>query len=130
MREPTELSAGHPDVVALGPAGRSLVLDLLADLDHDDLVLDPKESRILLEAARTVDLAERLAAELAASDLVVTGSTGQPRANPLIDSVDKARRTIAVLLAQVARPDATRAAAANGGRGQTPRLGSVSPITA
>ncbi len=107
-----DLTDEHPDVVALGSAGRALVLDLVAELAEDDLCLDAKETRLLLEAARHLDLAVRISAELAEGDLIVLGSTGQPRVSPLVDSVDKARRTVAQLLAHVAKGNREEAAQA------------------
>ncbi len=100
--DPNNLTPDHPDVAALGAAGRALVLDLVAELAEDGLELDVKERTLLLEAARHLDMAARIESALAESTLVVIGSTGQPRPNPLLDSLDKMRRTVAQLLTRVA----------------------------
>jgi hypothetical protein len=104
------LDADHPDVQALGHRGRALVLDVVSDLAADDLEPDPVERVLLLEAARHLDLCARLEDALTEADVVVVGSQGQPRPNPLLDSLDKTRRTVAQLLARVTRGDRTEAA--------------------
>lgn len=101
--DPADLTADHPDVAALGPAGRALVLDLVEELDADDLELDTKERTLLLEAARHLDIAARIERTLAEGDLMVIGSQNQPRPNPLLDTLDKTRRTTAQLLSHVAK---------------------------
>ena len=63
----------------LGKSGRALYRGLVAAYD-----LNPAEVVLATEAARVADRLTALAAELETADLVVTGSTGQPRANPLI----------------------------------------------
>ena len=43
-------------------------------------------------------------AELAGADLIIEGSTGQPRSNPLLASMDSAERTLDVLVRALALP--------------------------
>jgi hypothetical protein len=57
------------------------------------------EAAILTEACRTVDELQSIRDELrAAETIVVVGSTGQPRAHPLLDEVRRHRETLARLL--------------------------------
>ena len=77
-------------------AGKRLWADVTDRAD-----LDPGEAVILEAAARTADELERLEAELVAGQLVVSGSTGQPRAHPLLDEVRKHRALLAGLLRQL-----------------------------
>jgi hypothetical protein len=57
------------------------------------------EAAILTEACRTVDEVQSIRDELrAAASVVVAGSTGQPRAHPLLDEVRRHRETLARLL--------------------------------
>ena len=63
----------------LGRAGRSLWREVNAEFG-----LAPHESAILVQVCRCVDRLEAIEAELGRSPLLVTGSTGQPRANPLL----------------------------------------------
>ena len=46
--------------------------------------LAPHESAILIQVCRVVDRLDAIQAELAAAPLTVEGSTGQPRAHPLL----------------------------------------------
>ncbi len=85
--DPAELTPNHPDVAALGDPGRALVLSLVAELREDNLALDAKERALLIEAARHLDVAARIEAALSDSDLIVIGSTGQTRPNPLLDAL-------------------------------------------
>ena len=63
----------------LGKAGRALWRDLMAEYG-----LNPVEAAILVQVCRCVDRLEAIEAELAGMPLVVAGSTGQPRCNPLL----------------------------------------------
>jgi hypothetical protein len=68
-----------------------------------DLRLD--EQRLLEHACRTVDELERLRQPLADSDIVVVGSTGQPRTTPLIAEVRGHRQLLSRLVQQLDLPD-------------------------
>lgn len=64
----------------LGRSGRALWRDVNAEYG-----LAPHESAILVQVCRCVDRLDAIETELAAADsLTVTGSTGQPRAHPLL----------------------------------------------
>ncbi|CAN5120231.1 hypothetical protein BH20ACT8_BH20ACT8_09710 [soil metagenome] len=66
--------------------------------------LSPAEARILEEAAVTVDELGRLEHELADAPLVVPGSRGQMRANPLLAEVRAHRRVLDALLRSLSLP--------------------------
>jgi hypothetical protein len=51
---------------------------------HRDYGLAAHEAAILLQCCRTVDRLDAIEAELSGAELVVTGSTGQPKAHPLL----------------------------------------------
>lgn len=84
----------------LGAAGRRLWLDVLAVYG-----LTKPATAVLHEACRTRDVVDRLTAELAAADLVVEGSKGQPAANPLLAEVRMQRDLFGRLMARLALPD-------------------------
>jgi hypothetical protein len=63
----------------LGPSGRALWRDVMRDYG-----LAPHEAAILVQVCRVVDRLDAIEAELADGPLLVPGSTGQPRANPLL----------------------------------------------
>lgn len=64
----------------LGPSGRALWRDILAEFG-----LAAHERAVLVQCCRCVDRLDALAAELAAAgSLTVAGSTGQPKAHPLL----------------------------------------------
>lgn len=83
----------------LGPRGRRFWRDI-TDLYH----LFPAELGILERACHVIDRLAAMDAELAGSELVIEGSTGQPRANPLLSSMDSAERTLDVLIRALALP--------------------------
>ncbi len=84
----------------LRAAGRRLWREILAVYD-----LSPGELEMLRQAARVADLIARADAELAAEpDLMVTGSTGQPRAHPLLDASAAQRRVLAEMVRSMALP--------------------------
>ncbi len=66
--------------------------------------LSPPEMRLLGEACRTADELARLRAVLVDADPMVTGSTGQPRPNPLFDEVRRHREALAKLIAALDLP--------------------------
>jgi phage terminase small subunit len=66
--------------------------------------LAPAETVMLGQACRVVDLLARADAELAAADLTVRGSTGQPKANPLIAASSDLRRVLDALIRSLALP--------------------------
>jgi hypothetical protein len=100
----------------LGAEGRALWRDVCADFD-----LRPDELRVLQHACATADLLAALQKEIGA-DLLVAGSMGQMRANPLLDQVHKHRLLLARLLGQLALPDDP----ADVGRGALAQARSVS----
>lgn len=63
----------------LGRSGRALWRDVNAEFG-----LSPHESAILVQVCRVVDRLDAIEAELAGEPLTVKGSTGQPRAHPLL----------------------------------------------
>jgi hypothetical protein len=63
------------------------------------------ELRALRDAARAVDLIERMEAELAAGDLFVKGHVGQPVANPLAGEVRQQKALVVRLLSALHLPD-------------------------
>jgi hypothetical protein len=63
----------------LGTAGKALWREVNAEFG-----LAPHESAILVQVCRVIDRLDAIEAELADGPLLVAGSTGQPRANPLL----------------------------------------------
>ena len=63
----------------LGAAGKALWREVMAEFG-----LAPHESAILVQVCRCVDRLDQIEAELAGAELTVAGSTGQPRAHPLL----------------------------------------------
>lgn len=100
----------------LGPRGRRLWVDTVAVFD-----LRPDELATLEECARTTDVLARLEHELATSDVVVVGSTGQPRPNPLLGEVRGHRLVLARLLSLLALDDVPE----DGEDGARPTVGQV-----
>jgi hypothetical protein len=84
---------------SLSSAGLRLWRSILAAYE-----LSPAETELLRQACRTADLLDRLDAELLDEPLTVTGSTGQPRANPLLASSAEQRRTLEGLMRDLALP--------------------------
>jgi hypothetical protein len=66
--------------------------------------LSPGETESLRQAARVVDLLERIDAQLVAEDLTVVGSMGQQRSHPLLASAAEQRRVLEGLLNAMALP--------------------------
>ncbi len=85
----------------LGKDGRQLWRSVLATYR-----LRPDEVLLLEKAARTADDVARLEAVLEGQPLTVSGSTGQPRAHPLLIELRGMRALLAQLLRQLHLPDA------------------------
>jgi hypothetical protein len=75
-----------PPPAGLQPAGLELWSDITGEYS-----LRRDELRVLQDACRTVDLIERMEAEIAASPLVVSGSREQDIAHPLTTEVRQQR---------------------------------------
>ena len=86
----------------LGTAGAALWRSIM---DGGVYELRPDELRILEDACRTADLVALFEAELAGTDLVVTGSQGQPVANPMLAEVRQHRALLARQLKALNLPD-------------------------
>jgi hypothetical protein len=67
-------------------------------------VLSPAELALLTRAARAADRLARIDNELADSALIVAGTNGQPRPNPLIDAANATERVLDILLRSLALP--------------------------
>ena len=63
----------------LGRSGRALWREINAEFG-----LAPHESAILTQCCRVLDRLDAIEAELSGAELTVTGSTGQPKAHPLL----------------------------------------------
>lgn len=75
-----------------------------------DTVLDTYELglgevELLREVCRSLDLCDELTAQIERDGLVVRGSEGQPRANPLVTQLTAARRLLSLQIAQLQLPD-------------------------
>jgi hypothetical protein len=70
-----------------------------------DFELDAAEAEVLTETCRTVDLLEALQSEFAGSPLTVEGSTGQPRINPLVETLAIVRNLLGRQVRQPGLPD-------------------------
>jgi hypothetical protein len=75
-------------------SSRSLRDRLLAVYDFGD---DPAALTLLDELVLTVNQLREVQARLATDGLIVEGSTGQPRAHPLMPEQDRLRRTVLAL---------------------------------
>ena len=65
----------------------------------------PDELELLLAACRTLDEVARLEEALATADVLVTGSRGQVRSNPLVSEVRAHRLALRALLSTLGIPD-------------------------
>ena len=83
----------------LGPAGRRFWKAILADYD-----LSAGEVELLRQACRVVNLVDRADEALAADNLVVPGSRGQPVINPLAGETATQRRVLEHLIRSMALP--------------------------
>lgn len=84
----------------LGPQGSCLWQEIAEGFE-----LRVDELRVLGDACRTVDLIERMEEAMKDAPLVVTGSQGQPVANPLVQELRQYRSLVARLLASLKLPD-------------------------
>lgn len=91
----------------LGAAGRSLwrTITGIYELRGDELLL-------LEKACRTADDGARLDEAVRTAPLLVAGSAGQQRHNPLLNEARQTRALLAALLKQLALPDEDAAAKA------------------
>jgi hypothetical protein len=87
------------------PAGLGEDGGRLWDAITGEYQLRPDELQLLVDAAREVDLIDRMQAELTSAALVVKGSYGQPAPNPLLTEVRQHRATLGGLLRQLKLPD-------------------------
>lgn len=85
---------------ALSGRGAALFRDLTEMYDFA-----PHELAILIDACRTLTLADRLEQELVDAPTIVLGSQRQPVASPLFGEVRQQRTTFAALLAKLALPE-------------------------
>src|SRR5215469_5496283 len=83
----------------LGPAGSRLWETVTAVY-----VLSPAEIALLSRAARAADRLDRIDRELDGQGLIVPGTNGQPRANPLLAEANATERTLDILLRSLALP--------------------------
>lgn len=83
----------------LGAAGKRLWRSLT-----DKYELDPHELVLLEAAARQSDNLADCERHLAESDVMVLGSTGQPRVNPLVPEIRQQRIALAKLIDALALP--------------------------
>ena len=83
----------------LREAGRALWDEVLADFD-----LAADERALLVQACRTVDELERIGQALTDGPIVVTGSTGQPKASGLFAEARAHRLVLGKLLEQLKLP--------------------------
>lgn len=84
----------------LKPGGRALWNSIAKEYK-----LRPDERRVLAEACRELDLIADLDRNLAAGDILITGSMGQQVLNPLVAELRQHRSTLATLLRQLKLPD-------------------------
>lgn len=89
-----------PAPKGLASRGRSLWREITTSYS-----MNPAEAVILHELCRTADVLDRLADELAVSDLLVGGSRGQLRPNPLFATIAEFEKTADLLSRRLALPD-------------------------
>lgn len=97
--------------VGLDLAGKALWHDVVDAFDFDD----PREKHSLKMACQLADDVARLRSELAKSDLVTVGSTGQPVESPLLGAIRNAVALQAKLLGSIGI-DASEQARSHAGR--------------
>jgi hypothetical protein len=97
---PDEYDEAAPEAPAeLGVSGRRLWDAALSDQEFD-----VHEELLLMEACRTADLLDRLAAEAAAGELTVTNQKGDRIANPVVVEARQQKLVLARLLASLRLP--------------------------
>ncbi len=97
---PDEYDEPAPEAPAeLGVSGRRLWDAALADQEFD-----VHEELLLMEACRTVDLLDRLAAEAATGELTVMNQKGDRIANPVVVEARQQKLVLARLLASLRLP--------------------------
>jgi hypothetical protein len=69
-----------------------------------DYELTTPETELLRQACQVADLIARLEAQLAADDLVVPGSRGQPAVNPPVDRLTTQHRVLEPLIRSMQLP--------------------------
>lgn len=79
--------------------------------------MNPAEAQVLRELCRTLDVLDRLNAELAAAELVTAGG----RANPLLREVVEQRKILISLHRRLALPDDRHGEALSGTRAKVAR---------
>lgn len=88
----------------LGDAGRALWKKILAAV-REEFELDERELAILELACKQQDTASALDAALETAGVVIQGSQGQPRMNPMIAELRQSRLAVARLLGELELPD-------------------------
>jgi hypothetical protein len=94
------MARNYPAPAGLDVDGLSLWDDITAMYD-----LRPDELRVLGAACFEVDLISRMQVQSISENLIVTGSQGQPVANPLVQELRQHRSTLRGLLGQLKLPD-------------------------
>jgi hypothetical protein len=89
----------------LGPEGRTLWREIVQETADDGLILDARERRWLLDAAREADLCTAMMTQLDGADFMVKGSQGQPVAHPILGELRMHRAVIGGLLARIKLTD-------------------------
>ena len=84
----------------LGPAGRALWRDVARKYE-----LRVDEQVVLGEVCRILDIARRLEREMVGAPVLVVGSAGQDRVNPLLVELRGQRESLARMLRQLDLPD-------------------------
>jgi hypothetical protein len=84
---------------SLGEAGRRFWRSVVAAYE-----LSPGEVELLRQVVRLVDVIDRLDVVLIDDELTVRGSTGQPRAHPLLAASAEQRRTLDALIQALGLP--------------------------
>ena len=69
--------------------------------DFEGFDLEPGDAALLEEACRTAEELERLSAALTGEPMLVEGSNGQPRPNPLLEEIRRHRTLLEKLLARL-----------------------------
>lgn len=95
----------------LAPSGKALWREVTGEY-----TLRPDELEVLESACRLADRIDQLEAALAADDLIVAGSRGQPAVNPLVPEIRMTHDLVARLLGRLALPDDGDRSAARGQR--------------